>query len=121
MRGRWGWKGEGLVMPWHAILKFVCLVLLAELAATLGSAWYFGSRTLEHWVNCATAVALLVGLLGLSLTGPLSFARGDELEADGRNIARGPATLDNRARGVLLVACAALWLLLAIAADQGLM
>ena len=90
MQGRWGWKGEGLVMPWRAILKFACLVLLAELAATLGSAWYFGSRTLEHWVNGATAVALLVGLLGLSLTGPLSFARGHELESDGRNVARDP-------------------------------
>lgn len=108
-------------MLWRAILKFVFLVLLAELIATLGVAWYFGARTSEHWVNGATAVALLVGLLGLSLMGPLTFARGHELEADGRNVARGPETLDNRARGVLLVACAASWLLLAIAADRGLM
>ena len=107
-------------MPWRAILKFVFLVLLVELAATLGLAGYFGSHTLEHWVNGATAVALLVGLLGLSLTGPLGFARGHELEADGRDGARGPEALDNRARGVLLLVCAASWLGLAIAADQAL-
>ena len=108
-------------MPWRAVLKFVFLVLLAELVATLGLAWYVGARTLEHWVNCATAVALLMGLLGLPLVGPLNFARGHELEADARHAARGPEALDNRARGVLLMACAASWLLLAIAVDQGLM
>jgi hypothetical protein len=107
-------------MPGRAILKFVFLVLLAELIATAGLAWYCGSHTSEHWVNGATAVALIVGLLGLSLMGPLTFARGHELEADGRNMARGPETLDNQARGVLLVACAASWLVLAIAADQAL-
>jgi hypothetical protein len=108
------------VLPWRAILKLVCLALLAELAATVGLAWFFGARTLAHWVNCATAVALLVGLLGLPLMGPQSFARGHELEADTRHAARGPEALDNRARGVLLVACAASWLVLAIAADQAL-
>lgn len=105
-------------MPWRALLRFVVLVWVVELLATLGLAWYFNSRTLAHWVNCATAVALLTGLLGLSLMGPLKFARGHELEPDARHTMRGPQVLDNRARGVLLVACAALWLLVAIAADQ---
>jgi hypothetical protein len=106
-------------MPWRAILRFFALVLLAELTATLALAWYFGLRTVEHWVNGATAVALLSCLLGLSLLGPGRFARGHELEPDARHHTRGPGGLDNRARGVLLVVGAVFWLALAIAVDQG--
>ena len=106
--------------PWRAILRFFALVLLAELMATLALAWYFGWRTVEHWVNCATAVALLSCLLGLSLTGPGKFARGHELEPDARHTTRGPGALDNRVRGALLVAGAVFWLALAIAVDQGI-
>lgn len=105
--------------PWRAILRFFAGVLLAELTATLALAWYFGLRTVEHWVNGATAVALLSCLLGLSLLGPGRFARGHELEPDARHQTRGPGALDNRARGVLLVVGAVFWLALAIAVDQG--
>ncbi len=106
-------------VPWRAVLSFAALVLLAELMATLALGWYSVLRTVEHWVNCATAVALLSCLLGVSLLGPGRFARGHELERDARRNTHGPGTLDNRARGVLLVGAAVFWLALAIAVDQG--
>ena len=98
-------------MPWRQIIRFYALTTFATAVATLLIAWYNGTTTAREIADLSVMVSIGAAFLFLALLGPGRFAEGHRLEVDPRM--NEVSSLGNRARGVVGLAGAATWAVVA--------
>lgn len=98
----------------RSALRFGAIVLAIAYSLSFFVVWYFERYSALDISNTMTGVALALGLLALPFLGAPSFSRELSAIEDPREL-EVPGGLDNRARGVIALVIACLWLLAAIA------
>lgn len=92
-------------------LKFLALALAAACCLTLLLAWGSDVHSIAEIVNVTTLVSAGIALVAFPMVGS---GGSTQAHADPRRSEEGPDQLDNRARGVLLLAVAGAWFALSV-------